>query len=105
MDVLERLVARRKRLGLSQSDVSDRMGIGQSRVSVIESGAHDLLPGSLAEYAQAVEAAISYLVIPKELLHTTEVRALVDEMEKLFRRIPDPETIESVLQFVESLEA
>lgn len=42
MDKLEAIIYIRKKLGLSQTDFADRMGMKQNNVSAYESGAHPI---------------------------------------------------------------
>jgi predicted transcriptional regulator len=48
------LLARRRQLGLSQTEVAARMGTSQSAVARLESGAADLRLSTLQRYASAV---------------------------------------------------
>jgi transcriptional regulator with XRE-family HTH domain len=52
--LLTQLVARRRELGLSQTDVAAQMGTSQSAVARIESGAPDIRLTTLERYAAAV---------------------------------------------------
>jgi transcriptional regulator with XRE-family HTH domain len=52
--LLAQLVARRRELGLSQTDVAAQMGTSQSAVARIESGAPDIRLTTLERYAAAV---------------------------------------------------
>lgn len=101
-ETLKRLIARRRELGLSQLDIANRLGVGQSRVSVIESGAHDLLPGSLADYAHAVDAAVVNVIVPKDTLHRTDAKDVLEGLERLYATVPDPGVVSDVLTAVEA---
>jgi len=50
----EQLVARRRRLGLSQTEVAARMGTSQSAVARLESGDADVRLSTLERYAAAL---------------------------------------------------
>ena len=54
------LVARRRELGLSQTDVAARMGTSQSAVARLESGAGDVRMTTLERYAAAVEQVLDW---------------------------------------------
>jgi len=57
------LVARRKELGLTQTEVGARMDSDQSTVAKIEAGGRDLHQSTLRRYAMAVDALIEHRVI------------------------------------------
>lgn len=96
-DLREALVARRKQLGLSQTDVARRAGLTPSQVSRIESGAVTPKLASLEALAGALESAL--VLVPLNRL--TEIRRLAQDLpavadpgagsafEDIF--IPDPE--------------
>jgi transcriptional regulator with XRE-family HTH domain len=50
----DRLTARRRALGLSQTEVAARMGTSQSAVARLESGAADIRLSTLYRYAEAL---------------------------------------------------
>jgi transcriptional regulator with XRE-family HTH domain len=50
----DELVARRRALGLSQTEVAARMGTSQSAVARLEAGAGDIRLSTLDRYASAV---------------------------------------------------
>jgi len=50
----DELVARRRELGLSQTEVAARMGTSQSAVARLEAGAADIRLSTLERYAVAV---------------------------------------------------
>ncbi len=52
--LVARLVARRRELGLSQTEVAARMGTSQPAVARLESGAADARLTTLGRYAAAV---------------------------------------------------
>jgi predicted transcriptional regulator len=54
------LVARRRELGLSQTDVAAQMGTSQSAVARIESGAPDVRLTTLERYAAAVGRTLDW---------------------------------------------
>lgn len=97
-ETVTKLIARRKEVGLSQARVSEKLGVGQSRVSVIEAGTHGLLPETLAAYADAVDARVITMVVPKEQSKPTE--ALAEEIEEWMSHAPDKGEVAAVLQAV-----
>lgn len=95
-ETLTKLIARRRERGLSQARVSERLGVGQSRVSVIEAGTHGLLPETLAAYADAVGARVVTMVVPKKQAKAAE--ALAEEIEKWMAGEPDKVEVTAILQ-------
>lgn len=64
--LLDDLIAMRRRRGLSQAEVGDLMGIGQSAVARIESGERDPRLSTLRRYALAVAADVRHVVLPAD---------------------------------------
>jgi transcriptional regulator with XRE-family HTH domain len=65
--LVSQLVARRRELGLSQTDVAAQMGTSQSAVARIESGAPDVRLTTLERYAAAVGRQLDWrLQAPSE---------------------------------------
>ncbi len=60
--VVRVLTKRRRRLGLSQTTVAARMGTSQSAVARLEAGGSDPKLSTLARYAAALDAKVSYAV-------------------------------------------
>jgi transcriptional regulator with XRE-family HTH domain len=60
----------RERMGLSQRDLSARIGVPQSHISKIESGSTDLRLSSLVELARALDYEL--LLVPRKLLPAVE---------------------------------
>ncbi len=58
----DELVARRRRLGLSQTEVAARMGTSQSAVARLEAGAADIRLSTLERYALAVGIQLDWHV-------------------------------------------
>jgi predicted transcriptional regulator len=58
--LVDQLVARRRELGLSQTDVAAQMGTSQSAVARIESGAPDVRLTTLERYAAAVGRQLNW---------------------------------------------
>jgi transcriptional regulator with XRE-family HTH domain len=54
------LVARRRELGLSQTEVAARMGTSQSAVARLESGAGDVRLTTLERYAAAIGGRLDW---------------------------------------------
>ena len=61
-EVVDALVRRRQRLGLSQTIVAARMGTSQSAVARLESGRGDPRLSTLTRYAAALDTSVSYAV-------------------------------------------
>jgi transcriptional regulator with XRE-family HTH domain len=61
-EVLEALVLRRQRLGLSQTTVAARMGTSQSAVARLEAGRSDPRLSTLTRYAAALDTTVSYAI-------------------------------------------
>jgi ribosome-binding protein aMBF1 (putative translation factor) len=59
-ELVARLVARRRHLGLSQTEVAARMGTSQSAVARLEAGRRDLRLSTLQRYAEALGARLGY---------------------------------------------
>jgi transcriptional regulator with XRE-family HTH domain len=58
--LLDDLVARRRTLGLSQTEVAARMGTSQSAVARLEAQAADLRLSTLERYAAALDQQIEW---------------------------------------------
>jgi transcriptional regulator with XRE-family HTH domain len=96
-DLLEAIVERRKRLGLSQAGLGRRAGLTRSQISRIESGAATPKLASLEAMVSALGAAL--VLVPVDRL--TEVRRIAggqpvvvdpgagSAFEDIF--LPDPE--------------
>jgi transcriptional regulator with XRE-family HTH domain len=64
--LIERLVARRRALGLSQTDVAARMGTSQSAVARLEAARSDTRVSTLERYATALGSSLYYAVGDEE---------------------------------------
>lgn len=69
-DILQTLRTARKQRGLSQRDLSARIGVPQSHISKIESGGTDLRLSSLVELARALDYEL--VLVPRKLLPAME---------------------------------
>jgi transcriptional regulator with XRE-family HTH domain len=69
-EILHTLRAARERTGLTQRDLSSRIGVPQSHISKIESGGTDLRLSSLIELARALDYEL--VLVPRKLLPTVE---------------------------------
>ncbi len=69
-DILRTLRKARAQAGLSQRDLSARIGVPQSHISKIESGATDLRLSSLVELARALDYEL--VLVPRALLPAVE---------------------------------
>jgi transcriptional regulator with XRE-family HTH domain len=61
-EVVEALVRRRQRLGLTQTAVAARMGTSQSAVARLEAGRSDPRLSTLERYAAALDGSVSYAI-------------------------------------------
>jgi predicted transcriptional regulator len=61
-EVVDALVRRRQRLGLSQTTVAARMGTSQSAVARLEAGRGDPRVSTLSRYAAALDTSVSFAV-------------------------------------------
>lgn len=93
--VIDSLVATRIEQNLTQADVAGRMASTQSRVSVIESGAHAPRLDTLEAYAAALGMKIRTLVVPDH----AGCEDLLEAVDTLFRALPlnDPKTYNNVV--------
>jgi transcriptional regulator with XRE-family HTH domain len=69
-EIIENLKTARERTGLSQRDLSARIGVPQSHISKIESGGSDLRLSSLIEFARALDHEL--VLVPRKLLPAVE---------------------------------
>jgi transcriptional regulator with XRE-family HTH domain len=69
-EILQTLRTAREHAGLSQRDLSGRIGVPQSHISKIEGGGSDLRLSSLIELARALDHEV--VVVPRKLLPAVE---------------------------------
>ena len=69
-EILQTLRGARELSGLSQRDLSARIGVPQSHISKIESGATDLRLSSLVEFARALDYEL--FLVPRKTLPAVE---------------------------------
>lgn len=69
-EILQTLRGAREHSGLSQRDLSVRIGVPQSHISKIESGATDLRLSSLVEFARALDYEL--VLVPRKALPAVE---------------------------------
>jgi transcriptional regulator with XRE-family HTH domain len=69
-DIMHTLRNAREHTGLSQRDLSARIGVPQSHISKIESGATDLRLSSLVEFARALDYEL--VLVPRKLVPAVE---------------------------------
>lgn len=69
-EIVANLKAARERTGLTQRDLSARIGVPQSHISKIESGTTDLRLSSLIELARALDHEV--VLVPRRLLPAIE---------------------------------
>jgi len=65
-DLIDRLAARRRERGLSQTEVAARMGTSQSAVARLEAGRCDARMSTLERYAAALETELGFAVAEDE---------------------------------------
>ena len=56
------LVELRRRRGLSQTDIAERMGTSQSALARVESGRSDLRLSTIARYAEALDVDLNFAI-------------------------------------------
>jgi predicted transcriptional regulator len=61
-ELIDSLVRRRRRLGLSQTEVAARMRTSQSALARLESGRSDARMSTVARYAEALDADVGFAV-------------------------------------------
>lgn len=69
-NILQTLRAAREQMGLSQRDLSARIGVPQSHISKIESGATDLRLSSLVEFARSLDYEL--VLVPRKQVPAVE---------------------------------
>ena len=75
-ELVDDLAARRRAIGLSQTEVAALMGTSQSAVARLESGHSDVRFSTLERYAAALDCELVYALVPKRSLQeTVEERA------------------------------
>lgn len=79
--LLDDLVARRLALGLTQTDVADRLGVSQSAVARFEGGDRDPHLSTLRRYALAVDCLVSHHVVPLETA-VPRAQAAIQHLER-----------------------
>jgi transcriptional regulator with XRE-family HTH domain len=121
-EILQTLRIAREGAGLSQRELSARIGVPQSHISKIESGGTDLRLSSLVEFARALDHEV--VLVPRKLLPAVEAivrnasSALPDDrrlrssllnrartaLERLSRSHPDAPELDSLSQTLRELE-
>ena len=108
----QRLKTKRKELGLSQSDVSDKIDITFQQLQKYESGANRISAGKLFELSALLKTPMSfffadllktnqYLVSDNNQVGFDSTNLYQDaELVKLFQTIKDKAVREEILQFV-----
>ena len=86
-----RLRTRRRQLGLSQSDLAERLGVSFQQVQKYERGANRVAASTLLAAAQALNVTIGWLV--------GEDISEVDGDEELFRALARPGALEILQAF------
>ena len=86
---------RREGRGLSQAQLADRIGVGRTTVTMIESGAQALLVHQLLDVASALRTDLSALLkevaqeerAPPPTARPVEISNLLTELDQLVTRI------------------
>lgn len=62
LDIVKRIADRRKRLRLTQVDISDRLGWNRTTYQMLETGKNQLSVSQLMELAEVLQTSVAYLV-------------------------------------------
>ncbi len=107
-----RMRTRRRQLGLSQSDLADRLGVSFQQVQKYERGANRVAASTLLAAAQTLSTSISWLVgedssgrDDDEDVFRALSRPGALEMLEAFNAIPDPRTRAAFLALARELTA
>ena len=65
-DIVERLAARRREAGLSQTEIAARMHTSQSAVARLEAGGGDVRLSTLQRYADALGHVLQFGIAPSD---------------------------------------
>lgn len=80
LKLTEVMIEARKRAGLTQSEVAQRMGVGQARVSKLENANNDRTIDSVVAYLMAVDAELSVAVRQNGELHQASRESLTVDL-------------------------
>lgn len=86
-----RMRARRKQLGMSQSDLAERLGVSFQQVQKYEQGANRVAASTLAASAAALDTTVAWLI--------GEDASARDDDDELFRALARPGAIEILRAF------
>ena len=105
-----RLRTRRRQLGLSQSDLSERLGVSFQQVQKYERGANRVAASTLLAAAQALNVSVGWLVGEDvsevdgdEELFRALARPGAMEILEAFNRIPDPRARAALLSLAREM--
>lgn len=104
-----RIRIRRRQLGVSQSDLADRIGVSFQQVQKYEQGTNRISASTLLAIAAALECPGAALLGDEQVSAAdAELMALLAEdgaveLLQAFNRIPDRETRQAVLSVAEGL--
>lgn len=105
-----RLRARRRELGLSQSDLARKLGVSFQQVQKYESGANRISASTLIAAARALETSPAWLLgdeVPPSAEEAELMRALTRpdalDMLQAFNAIVDPRTRGALLALVREI--
>jgi len=74
--ICKSLTRAREALGLSQTALAQKLGIGQGQISELESGKRDFRVSTLIEYSRAV--GLELILVPR--VHLPAVSYLIEDM-------------------------
>lgn len=94
MNIYDRIKAERIKLGLSQTELAQRVGYhGKSAISKVERGERDISESMLMKYAEALNVSPQYLLLGEDVSETqqipvaTQSNGRLDEFVELFGKL------------------
>ena len=98
----QRIKAARLELGISQTELANRLGLrSKSTICKIERGEDNLTADTIVKYAEALGVSIPYLMGREELKISGEQSKRNKEFMELFQNV-DPVVQESVVNLLKS---
>jgi HTH-type transcriptional regulator / antitoxin HipB len=93
--IVEKLKEARKTKGLTQKELSAKMGLPQSHISEIEQGKVDLRVSSLLEISRALD--LEPVLVPRSLLSAiTDMMSKDPQLKRPAWRVDDDDEIEEI---------
>jgi HTH-type transcriptional regulator / antitoxin HipB len=93
--IVEKLKEARKTKGLTQKELSAKMGLPQSHISEIEQGKVDLRVSSLLEISRALD--LEPVLVPRSLLSAiTDMMSKDPQLKRHAWRVDDDDEIEEI---------